>query len=458
MKKLVLFFMMASLVVLGTACSSDDSKSGGQKVLALFSDADEGGIAQGTAVKFTVMAEEGEDVAEVKAGVSFYVNDTEVKNPYTFNEVGEFNVVAKKSGYKDSNVLTIKVVEGSKKLIIKTVSGLTDVGVGKKISFTVTDQEGISITNAGIYLTDGTQIEYDYVFKAVGNFKVIAKSEGYKDSDGLVITVKDKVAELIMTLDGEADELYADEVFKLNIKDRTGVAVSNALLYKNGTATAIKSENGVFEVAFDEEGTYKLHAIHEEDESNVVEVTLKAKRKASNSFTFNGRTFDVKNSTLFFKGIEPKDEAGTVFEAQWQLEAAEVADTGGRIAVIMFVTPAESLGEGSFTYERPNLNNAKAFMAGVVQHNNVLALTRENIGFSFGALLDDDVYVGTYRASAPSLGEGPFTLSYNGKTKYFDNSNTQAVRGVTSVRSQGKPTIYVDRVQKTVKTLRSLSR
>lgn len=71
-------------------------------------------------------------MVEVKAGVSFYANDAEVKNPYTFNEIGEFNVVAKKSGYKDSNVWTIKVIEervsrDNKKLIIETVGGITSV-------------------------------------------------------------------------------------------------------------------------------------------------------------------------------------------------------------------------------------------------------------------------------------------------------------------------------------------
>lgn len=464
MKKLILFFIMASLAVLGTACSSDDSNGGGHKELALLSDANADGIVQGTTVEFTVMAGEGDDVVEVEEGVSFYVNETEVKNPYTFKELGEFKVVAKKNGYKESNTLIIKVIEGDivgpgdkEKLVLSVVGGETEVEVGDLVTFEVKDKAGINVTDASIMLSDDTSIGYDWKPSDPGTYKIFAFKTGYEKSEGVVVTVKEKVEKtLVLALEEESSDLYIKEEFRLTIKDGDGVAVSDAILYKNGTATAITSSNGIFKVKIDVVGSYALKAVHEGVESNVIDVRVKDKQETPNSFTFQGSTYRITQSTLFFTGIEPLDEEETMFGAAWQVEATEA---GGKIAIVMFYTPAYDNGNGDFTYLRPTATNTLAYLAGIVQNRVALAVTSENIAFVFGATTTNStVYTGEYEGDAPTLGDAPFGINFNGATNFIDDSRAQGIRGVVSATArQGNRSLNAGRMVKT-KTLRALSR
>lgn len=463
MKKLLLFLVVACFAALGVACSSDDSKDGGNKELALFSDADEDGIYQGTTVEFTAMIEEGGDVVAIEEGVSFYVGSTEVKNPYTFNEVGEFKVVAKKKGYKESNTLIIKVIEGNivgpgdkGKLIISVVGGVTEVEVGELVKFEVKDAEGINITNAAIMLSDDTSIGYDWMPRDPGTYKVFAFKSGYEKSEGVIVTVKEKVKKtLVLALEGNPNELYVNERFRLTIKDGNGAAVANAILHKNGTPTAITSVNGVFNVTLDAAGTYALKAVQEGVESNVVNVTVKNKQTATNSFIFQGRTYSIAQSTLFFSGIEPVNQDRTVFAALWQLEAVEA---GGKIAIVMFLTPATDNGNGNFSYQRPSPTNTVPYLAGVVQGENTLGFTEDDIEFAFSAATSNGlVYVGRYDAAAANMGGSPFGMNFNGSTNYVDDSG-QGIRGAVSTKAgQGYLSANAGRMMK-AKTLRALSR
>ncbi|WP_410878106.1 hypothetical protein [Myroides sp. DW712] len=464
MRKLLLFFMMASLAVLGTACSSDDSKGGSNKELALFSDADEDGIYQGTAVEFTVMAEANGDVVEVEEGVSFYVDGKEVTNPYTFTELGEFKVVAKKKGYKDSNTLIIKVVEGyivgpedKGKLTISVVGGVTEVEVDDEVKFEVKDEEGINITTASIELSDGLQVGYRWTPSAPGTYKAFAFKNGYEKSEGVIITVKEKVEKkLVLALEGNPNELYVNERFRLTIKDGQGAAVSNAILYKNEMPTAMTSVNGVFDVTLDAVGTYALKAVQEGVESNGVNVTVKQKQVVANSFSFLGRTYNIAQSTLFFSGIVAIDENETVFAASWQVEAAEA---GGKIAIVMFLTAATHNGNGDFSYQRPGPTNTVPYLAGVVQGESTLGFAEDNIDFAFSATTSNGlVYVGRYDAAAADMGGAPFSMNFNGSTN-FVNDSSQGIRGAVSAKAgQGNLPVNAGRMVKKTNTLRALSR
>ncbi|WP_410878102.1 hypothetical protein [Myroides sp. DW712] len=195
MKKLLLFFMIASFVALGVACSSDDSNDGGNKRLALSSDANYDGIYPGTKVVFAVMGEEEDGLVWINSGVSYYVDGTEVGDSYTFNELGEFKVVAKKKGYRESNTLIIKVIEqiNKGKLVVSVVGGVTEIEYGGIANFEVKDEEGINITNATIVLSDDTYIGYIWAPSASGTYKIFAFKDEYERSEGLIVTVKERV-------------------------------------------------------------------------------------------------------------------------------------------------------------------------------------------------------------------------------------------------------------------------
>ncbi|WP_158961763.1 hypothetical protein [Myroides fluvii] len=189
--------MLTSLAMLGTACSSDDNKEGGSKEMVLMFDAYNQEIVQGSKVGFLVLVGDGEDFIEMEDGVKFYADGKEISNPHVFEEVGEYNVVAKKRGYKDSNVLVVKVGEIEepgvrKSLTVSLSDGRTEVWTGEGLRFVVKDDEGIMVTNAIITLSDGTDIGYDWYTWNAGTYKIFASLYGYESSPGFILTVKER--------------------------------------------------------------------------------------------------------------------------------------------------------------------------------------------------------------------------------------------------------------------------
>lgn len=150
-------------------------------------------IVPGSKVGFMVLVGTGGDLIEMEDGVKFYADGKEISNPHVFEEVGEYNVIAKKKGYKDSNVLVVKVGEAvSKSLTVSLSDGRTEVWTGEGLRFVVKDDEGIMITNARIFLSDGTHIGYDWYTWNAGTYKIFATLSGYMDSPGFILTVKEK--------------------------------------------------------------------------------------------------------------------------------------------------------------------------------------------------------------------------------------------------------------------------
>ncbi|WP_410878104.1 hypothetical protein [Myroides sp. DW712] len=455
MKKLVLFLMVTTLSVLSLACSSDDSKGeNNKKELFLTADGKQGKVTQGSTVKFSVTTEEGEEVIEIDTDVSFYINDVEVKNPYTFTELGTFDVVAKKNGYKDSNTLTIIVVEekeaiDEEKLTIRVVGEVTEVMAEDKVVFEVVDEDGALVKDATIVLDNKTNVGYEWIPKEPGTYELFAKKEGYTKSDVIVVTVKEKPEkQLILALISDSDRLFVNDTLQMSIKDERGRGVSQAVLYKDGIALATVSVEGVFDVIFTEAGTYELKAKVDELESNTVTITVK-KTAAVNTFVFKEDTYTIIKSTLFYTGIVEVRTA--VFKAEWQVEAY---DADGKTAVVVFYTPATQRSEGVFDFENPNAENTVTIAMGVMHNGNVLGIATTDLQLVFRAVSNSPTnYTGQYLASALDIGGSFFSLNYNGDTKYIDDSESQGITGTGRYL-----TVKVDRVKKTTKTLRQLGR
>lgn len=459
MKKLVLFLILATLSLLGFACSSDDSKGGSEKELLLTLNSNKNKVILGSSVSFKVTTEEGDEVIEVDSGVSFYVNEAEVKNPYVFTELGTFHVVAKKSGYKDSNTLVVEVVEDDapeteKKLIIRVEGERSDIMVGDNVDFDVKDEEGGVVTDAIILLDNETVVGYSWTPEAPGTYKFIAKKSGYTSSDVIVVVVKDKPeSQLILALIGDPDRLFANETFQMSIKDERGRAVSDAVLYKEDVSLAIVSRDGIFDVKLAESGTYELKAKVDELESNVVKLTIN-KMAAVNTFVFKEESYSITESTLFFSGIVELERA--VFKAEWQLEAY---DADGKAAIVVFYTPATQETEGAYDVEQPNENNTLTVAMGIMQEGSLLGLATTDLQFIFKAVSSSpEKYTGQYLANALDLGDSFFSLNYNGDTAYIDDSVVQGSRGIAATSSGRNLAVKVDRIKKATKTLRQLGR
>ncbi|WP_158961762.1 hypothetical protein [Myroides fluvii] len=460
MKRLVLYFVLITLAVANAACSSDDKKEEEQKELTLVSDAQGGKVAPGSSVLFSAMEGEGEDLVEVKTGVSFYLDEKEIGNRHVFEEIGEFKIIAKKKGYTDSNVLVIKVVDEvitvpKDVLTIRVVGGVTEVELGEVIHFEVKGKGDVAVEDADIQLSDDTKIGYSWTPAAVGTYKVKAKKEGYTTSVALEIQVKEKVEkELVLALKTSAEHLYLNEDFELTIKDEDGGGVVGAILYKDGVATNMVSVDGVFRVRMDAVGTYALKAVKNNLESNVVRIKV-AKREMgpANSFLFKGDTYSVSSSYLFFVGIE---DAEGEFIAVWQLEAK---DATGVTAGVLFYTSAtlEDPSESVFSYELPIAGNTMPMAVGVMRNNVVLAEAVDDIEFMFDAEPNGTLYIGDYYANAPRVGGNAFALNYEGITSYFNTSGAR-IQTISTRSAQVNPRIKVSQAKPVTKGLRTLSR
>ncbi|MGQ8868273.1 hypothetical protein [Myroides sp. TSA_177.3] len=187
MKKLFMFLAVAGLATFGASCSSDDSKNDDpkQKDLVLSGKTD---VKEGDAVTFTVKVGD-----KAEAGTDLYVAGEKVSNPYTFTKKGEYKVQAKKNGFNDSNVLTVKVSEKDivtpdPKTLVLSVAGASEVEEGAEVNFIVKDGSGAVV--AGVVIKKGTEVVSNpWIAAGEGTFKFVASKEGYENSNEVSVKV-----------------------------------------------------------------------------------------------------------------------------------------------------------------------------------------------------------------------------------------------------------------------------
>lgn len=190
MKKIILTFSLAALVLTGTiSCSSDDNSSEQkQKQTLVLASTNGTDVTVNEEITFVVTVG-----TEVINDVQIEVNGKSVKNPYAFTVAGIYKVVAKKSGYNQSNEIIITVSEGGVAKQLNLEASRSTVTVGETVTFTVTD--GVeAVTGAELFIDD-TKISSPYTFAEEGEFHVIAKKQGYATSNRVTITVEAVVDE-----------------------------------------------------------------------------------------------------------------------------------------------------------------------------------------------------------------------------------------------------------------------
>ncbi|MEK6450155.1 MULTISPECIES: hypothetical protein [unclassified Myroides] len=197
MKKLFMFLAVAGLATFGASCSSDDNSDEPVKVEAgqLAVKADKTEINAGESVKFSVTLDGKEE-----KGSELFIGDEQIYTPHKFEKAGEFEVVAKKKGAKDSAAVKITVKgestgepqPGEETLVLKGVTEAGEVKVGAKLAFSFTDAEGVNVDGAKLH-KNGVEIAgTEYVVTeadAKTTLKFTAK-KGELVSNEIVYTVK----------------------------------------------------------------------------------------------------------------------------------------------------------------------------------------------------------------------------------------------------------------------------
>lgn len=179
MKKLFMFLAVAGLATFGASCSSDDGGGSGGGQPALVAKASPSSVKINENVTFSATAD-----GKAVDGVKFYSAGKELQNPHKFAAKGEYNVIAKKTGYLESAAITVTVTEEGvitepKQLTLTVMPA--EVTLGQAVSFIV--YEGTTdVTSTAKIFVNGTLSESSYTATAVGTYTVKATKEGATDS------------------------------------------------------------------------------------------------------------------------------------------------------------------------------------------------------------------------------------------------------------------------------------
>lgn len=189
-----MFLAVAGLATFGASCSSsDDNGNGGGGKTALVAKASPSTVEINKDVKFSATAD-----GKAVDGVKFYNEGKELTNPHKFAAAGEYKVIAKKNGFDDSAAITVKVTEEGvtpepeeKKLTLLLSSEAVDLG--EAVTFTVLEGAEDVSTVADI-LVNGSKISgTSYTADKAGEYTVVAKKTGAKDSDAQKFTVTEPI-------------------------------------------------------------------------------------------------------------------------------------------------------------------------------------------------------------------------------------------------------------------------
>jgi len=199
MKKLLLFLVIASFAVLGVACSSDDAKPKELRQLVIRPNFDVNAAPVGESVTFTAYFEEGADLVKYDGNMSYFVNGVEAGFWSVFDSPGEYTVVGKAYEMKDSYPVYVTAVkkeipgtgESEEKdyLVLKAEGNKLNYRLGESVHFDVRNQEGMTMIDADLFVSDNVRIPNPWRPTKVGTYKVVAKKLGYRSSEGLIITV-----------------------------------------------------------------------------------------------------------------------------------------------------------------------------------------------------------------------------------------------------------------------------
>lgn len=198
MKQILKYFSVLLLTIATVSCSSDDNAN--TEMQELIVKVDKMAIDEGETVLFNAVDTNNKTVGDV----DYYVNNTQVSNPYKFDKKGTFNVIARKSGYKTSTPKTILVgrVLNNK---LELVADKAEIIAGENVVFKVLSN-GEVVNDCFIdIMGQGLMLGNDWTSLTEGTFKFYAFKGEYLNSNIVTVTVKDKpiVGNQFFSINGE---------------------------------------------------------------------------------------------------------------------------------------------------------------------------------------------------------------------------------------------------------------
>lgn len=188
--KNLLYGIIAFFVLVG--CSkNDDSVDAITNNGALVLKIEQKDLTVGEEVKFIVTNAEG---GGIKSNI--FIDGAPALTKHIFRSEGTFNIIAKRTGYTDSN--TLKVTVGAKRLLLK--ADKTKVNVNEYVTFSVLYNNKEVNEEVFIYNNKTNEVLDSPYFKPTeaGTYSFIAKSTGYSDSYEVTIEVNAPVDRFVL--------------------------------------------------------------------------------------------------------------------------------------------------------------------------------------------------------------------------------------------------------------------
>lgn len=225
MKSKIYLVIIAVLTLVG--CSNNDDNSVviedyGKLLLKL----EQTNVTVGESVAFKVTNNKKELVNS-----NIFIDGKPALINHTFLKEGVFEVIAKRKGYEDSDVLRVNV--GAKRLVLKAER--TSIELSEYVSLSVLYNNKVVDEEVVIYNTKTNEpLDSQWFYPSeIGTYSFIAKAEGYSDSEEVVIEVKEplnkfvfdgksiKIDDFILIMrreehiDKSGNSIFVDEIMEL---------------------------------------------------------------------------------------------------------------------------------------------------------------------------------------------------------------------------------------------------
>ncbi|MFD2917403.1 Omp28-related outer membrane protein [Psychroserpens luteus] len=175
------FFVVVMTIV---SCSSSDDGSGeggGNQTTSITLSASANTVFVDNQVTFSVVDDLGNDLT---SQATYKVNGSTVSNPYTFNQLGSYDIVASYLSFT-SNIATVLVTSQSDLTLLFNFNPATTDQI---VTFVVLNNVGVDVTSESTFTLDGNSITSPYQFVNIGTNTVIASYDGLSTSSNIEIT------------------------------------------------------------------------------------------------------------------------------------------------------------------------------------------------------------------------------------------------------------------------------
>ena len=238
-------FIIILVMFFGCSKSEDSPETPEQEVTSITLSASRNDLLEGQSVNFSAINNLNQNVT---SQIVLTSNGSIITNPYTFNEEGDFDVVASLNSLT-SNVISITVESPPQATSITLSANELTVDEGHSVTFTIIDDLQNNVTTLSEIKVNGTTVNSNpYTFTTAGDYTVEAT---YQDltSNQVQITVVGP-SPFADTSSFSASGSPSSFTKKVLLEDFTGTWCPNCPPAAAAVASAISGNSNIFGVGY----------------------------------------------------------------------------------------------------------------------------------------------------------------------------------------------------------------